>query len=294
MNLQKLVDKKLIFPPNWLPSNVHYLAITGSKAYGCHQNNKSDDDIVGWCFPRKETVFPHLNGYIHGFGNPPESFEVWQQHHVKDDQKQYDFTIYSIIKFVQLCMKNNANILDVLFVPQQCVIHCTQTAQILRDRRKEFLHKGAYSSFRGYSFSQMNKMATKNPKEGSNRYEDIKINKWDRKYGYHLVRLLLECEQILATGDLDLQRDSETYKAIRRGDWTEQQVRDFFAQKEKYLEELYQKSTLPHRPNEDKIKEILLQVLEQHYGSLEKAITLPEKESIYLKQIGDAIRKLGY
>ncbi|TLD40175.1 MAG: hypothetical protein JETT_3562 [Candidatus Jettenia ecosi] len=79
-------------------------------------------------------------------------------------------------------------------------------------------------------------------------------------------------EQILIEGDLALQRNNEQLKSIRRGEWSEQQIIDYFNAKEKYLEELYTKSTLPNLPDEQRIKALLLQCLEPHYGSRDKAI----------------------
>ncbi|MFA5130766.1 MAG: hypothetical protein WC477_07715, partial [Patescibacteria group bacterium] len=42
-----------------------------------------------------------------------------------------------------------------------------------------------------------------------------------------------------------LERNSEILKAIRRGEWSEQRIRDFLSEKESSLEEFYHKSTLP-------------------------------------------------
>jgi predicted nucleotidyltransferase len=293
MLLQNLYEKKLIHPPDWLPNNTHYLTIFGSQSYGC-STDKSDCDIYGFAIPRKENVFPAINGEIVGFGRQKKRFESWQEHHVddKESRKQYDFTIFSIIRYFQLLMDNNSNVLDSIWTPVNCVIHITEIGQLVRDNRKMFLHKGLYHRFRGYSFSQLHKMAIKNPEEGSKRYENVKEYGWDLKFGMNVVRLLLECEQLLQTGDMDIQRDRETLKAIRRGEWTEQQVRDLFTVKEKYLEELYQKSTLPYGPDEDKIKKLLLNCLEIHYGSLSDCIILPDKYKTAIDQINDICQKL--
>lgn len=94
----------------------------------------------------------------------------------------------------------------------------------------------------------------------------------DSKFGYHVARLVLQCEQILIEHKLDLERNREVLKAIRRGEWSEEKLRSWFDEKEKHLEELYTKSTLRHSPDEDAIKELLLQCLEQHYGSLTSAV----------------------
>lgn len=100
------------------------------------------------------------------------------------------------------------------------------------------------------------------------RNESAKILSYDSKYVYHLVRLVLEVEQILTEGTLDLRRNADLLKAIRNGEWTEQRIRDWFTEKEMELEPLYHSSDLQYKPDENKIKELLLNCLEQHYGSL--------------------------
>jgi hypothetical protein len=72
--------------------------------------------------------------------------------------------------------------------------------------------------------------------------------------------------------DLDIERNAEVLKAVRRGDWSEEKLRSWFDAKEKHLEELYTKSTLRHVPDEDAIKDLLMTCLEQHYGSLDQAV----------------------
>ena len=94
----------------------------------------------------------------------------------------------------------------------------------------------------------------------------------DLKFAYHVVRLALEGEQILMEHDLDIERNAEVLKAIRRGDWTEAKLRGWFDEKEKHLEELYARSTLRNVPDEEPIKDLLMNCLEQHYGSLDEAV----------------------
>lgn len=47
----------------------------------------SDVDIYGFTIPPKNIVFPHLDGYIHGFGKQPEQFEQFIQHHINVEEK---------------------------------------------------------------------------------------------------------------------------------------------------------------------------------------------------------------
>lgn len=284
--LKRLQEKKLIQPPEWLPDNTQYLVIMGSEAYGCNSEQSSDRDIYGWCIPKKEDIFPHLRGEIPGFGKQKNRFDVWQQHHVDDaeSRRQYDFAVYNVVRFFQLCMENNPNMVDSLFVPARCVLHCTQVADIMRQNRRLFLHKGCWHKFKGYAYSQMHKMDNKR-RESSKRAETVEKFGYDVKFGYHVVRLVLEVEQILVENDLDLERNREVLKAIRRGEWTEQRIRDFLSDKERSLEDVYHKSTLPYSADEEKIKEVLLQILEAHYGSLSNALVIPGAEKRALSEI---------
>jgi len=166
--VQQLAKRGLIHPPPWLPSNVHYEVITGSFAYGV-STDVSDEDIYGFCIPQKEEIFPHLRGEIQGFGRQKNRFDQYIQHHVDDPEarKQYDLTIFNIVKFFSLCMENNPNMVDVLFVPANCVLYSSAVGQMVRDRRHIFLHKGSWPKFKGYSFSQAHKMRNASVKAAS-------------------------------------------------------------------------------------------------------------------------------
>ena len=108
---------------------------------------------------------------------------------------------------------------------------------------------------------------------------------FDTKFGYHVVRLVGEVEQILVEGDIDLQRNNEPLKAIRRGEWTEDRLRGWFAEKESQLERAYAESTLRATPDEGRIKALLLNCLEEHYGSLEGCIVDPDRATVALRNI---------
>jgi predicted nucleotidyltransferase len=366
MLLHELEQKKLIYPPSWLSDNCHYLCLMGSVAYGV-SSDTSDNDIYGWAIPPKSMVFRHLSGYIDGFGTKPQGFDQFQAHHIKDKEvrKSYDLSVYSIVKFFELCRMASPNIVDALFVPSNCVLSITQIGQMVRENRRMFLHKGCWHTFKGYAFQQMAKVNTKkhegldnlllweernhvphsvklhevlseakyrgiNQPDGklaspidlpiedqpcqvlshldnidfneylqlywsmmqkSTRAERVKLDGTDRKFLYHVLRLMDEVEQILTVGDIDLQRAREQMKAIRRGEMTEEQVKQYFADKEKQLEQVYQDSKLPYKPDEGKIRTLLYQCLEHHYGSLDKCVVRPEAAVQALKEIKEVLEK---
>ncbi|MFO1351838.1 MAG: nucleotidyltransferase domain-containing protein [Gammaproteobacteria bacterium] len=265
---QQLNDKNLLQPhPKFIASGIQYEVLMGSVAYGV-ASDTSDMDVYGYCIPPRDMVFPHLRGEIPGFSTPGPAFDQFQQHHIQDlgalggRGREYDVTIYSIVKYFRLCMDNNPNIIDSLFVPRNCVLYSTAIGERVREQRKLFLHKGAWHKFKGYAFAQVHKMKTKQP-EGK-RKKTVERHGFDVKFAYHVVRLLNEVEQILTEHDLTLDRNKEQLKAIRRGEWTQQQIEEYFASKERELESLYSRSTLPHSPDEAAIRELLLNCLEHH------------------------------
>jgi hypothetical protein len=88
---------------------------------------------------------------------------------------------------------------------------------------------------------------------------------------------------------LDLERNREQLKSIRRGDWTLDEIDLYFQKKELELESLYTVSTLRHSPDEEKIKSLLLECLEMHYGSLEACIVSQDKNEKALKEIQEIL-----
>lgn len=352
MKLKQLVNNNIIrFPPNqkFIYESLIYETIMGSFAYGV-SNDISDCDIYGVTIPRKEIVFSHINGYIIGFGQQPEKFESWQQHHIKCNDTEYDFTIFSIVKYFQLCMDNNPNVIDSLFTPIKCVTHIEKVGQHLRDNRKLFLSKKSYHTCRGYAFQQLHKLKTKYKEElkelleledelsiphttsfgslcnemdsretfnivcilphltindlkkyyrcyddtikGGKRRETTKILGMDPKFAYHIVRLLDESEQILTTGDLILDNNTKILKSVRNGEWSIERIEHWFQNKQIQLEQLYiDSTTVPYKANESSIKKLLLECLEEYYGSLDNLITMPDMNKNLINDLEQLIFK---
>ena len=284
----RLTERGLARPPRWLPSNVQFETIMGSVAYGV-SSDTSDMDVYGWAIPPREEVFPHLRGEIPGFGKPGKRFEVYQEHHIPDADalggkgRTYDLTVFGIVKFFALAMENNPNVLDALFTNTECILHSTRVGNLVRDNRRVFLHKGAWAKFKGYAYSQLHKIAIKEPV--GKRAELVAEHGFDTKFAYHVVRLIGEVEQVLTEQDVDLQRDRELLKAIRRGEWTEDRLREWFAAKEAQLEAVYSASPLRATPDEARIKALLVQCLEEHYGNLGACLVEPDRAVVSLRNI---------
>lgn len=291
---QRLAEQGLIRPPKFLPTNVMYETLMGSVAYGVSTDN-SDRDVYGFCIPPKDVVFPHLAGEITGFGQPRKQFEQFQQAHIRDESAlagqgcEYDLSIYSIVRYLSLCMECNPNLIDSLFTPQDCVLHITRVGNLVRDQRRLFLHKGCWPKFKGYAYAQLHKIRAQKPI--GKRRELVDQFGFDVKFAYHVVRLLDECEQILLKSDIDLRRNREHLKAIRRGEVTLEEIERWSADKERQLEQLYVDSKLPAVPDEGRIKELLLNCLEEHYGKLDGCVVRVDAASTALREIQSVLER---
>lgn len=132
------------------------MVYTGSVAYGA-STDYSDVDVSGFCIPPKHIIFPFAKDNIFGFDSP-DIFNSWQQHHVKYKDKEYDFNIYNIVQYFALCVENNPNMIDTLYVPQNCIMENSAVGDLVRQNRDHFLSKKCFHSFKGYAFAQKKKM----------------------------------------------------------------------------------------------------------------------------------------
>lgn len=290
--VQKQTRQGTIQPPAWLPDNTIFEGWTGSVAYGASSDN-SDMDIVGVAIPPREAVFPHTAGHIEGFGPSRERFRVWQLHHVQDQNgnQEYDFAIYNIVDFFTLVMDNNPNMIDVLFLPRRCVLHTTPMFERVREQRHMFLHRGGFPKFRGYAMSQMSKIAGGQNRSNKKRQADITKYGYSTKFAYHCVRLLLEIEQILTTGDLILDRDSKVYQSIRNGEWSLEKLHEWMDEKERTLETLFAQSQLPEKPPVNKIRRLLMECLEEHYGSLDRLVHDSDRHANLIQDLEQLVHR---
>ena len=288
-----LHEKGLIKPPSWLPDSICYEVVMGSHAYQTNTED-SDFDVYGFCLPPKDVLFPYITR-VYGFDSV-NNFESFQKHHVFDktalnnNGREYDLTIFSIVKYFRLCANNNPNALDALFVPQQCVLYQSTIGNMVRLRRHIFLSKRCFHSYIGYAFSQLHKMDSKEPT--GKRVEIRERYGFDVKFAAHVVRLLLQCQQIFEEGDIDLTKHSERIKAIKRGEVSKEEIKEFFEAKRKYLEGLYQTSDkVPYKVDEDRIRTLLLECLEHHYGNLSNVIERKDKYEMAFRDIVEVVER---
>ncbi|APZ48057.1 nucleotidyltransferase [Polaribacter reichenbachii] len=115
--------------------SIIFECISGSKAYGLATLN-SDTDIRGVFILPKETFY---------------SLDYVGQ--INDEKN--DVAFYELRKFIELCAKNNPNILEMLNVPDECILY---KHPLFDEIKKEiFLSKLCKNTFANYAFTQIKK-----------------------------------------------------------------------------------------------------------------------------------------
>ena len=247
-----------------------YITLMGSRAYGTY-SELSDYDFYGFIVPPVEVVFPHLIGHINGFGRKHTPFEQYQIQHAQHPEfGEVDVTIYNIVKYFQLVMDGNPNMVDSLFTLNESVVRCDVVGEMVRENRRTFLSELMYHRHKGMAWSHASRLKSGSAKEG--RKPNVEKYGYDVKDAYHSIRILLQIKEILLTGDLDLQGNAEYLKTIRNGCYSLEYVLAEFDEYIRQIDEIVETglSVVPYSPDEIAITELLLDCLEESYGSLSK------------------------
>jgi hypothetical protein len=123
---------------------IIFEGIVGSQSYGI-ATPESDVD--------KKGVFIQDQDSILGFGY------IEQVNDTKNDQ-----TFYEIRRFLQLISQNNPNILELLNLPEDCIIYKDPIFDLVLENKEKFISKVCRSSFGGYAIEQIKKARGLNKK----------------------------------------------------------------------------------------------------------------------------------
>ncbi len=115
--------------------HIIFECISGSRAYGLATPN-SDTDIRGvYILPEKQL---YSFDYTEQINNPSN-----------------DIVYYEIRKFLKLCLNNNPNIIELLSVPEGCILH--KDPIFGKVKTDLFLSKRCKETFSNYVFTQIKK-----------------------------------------------------------------------------------------------------------------------------------------
>lgn len=237
-------------------NNLIYKIRSGSQMYGTITEN-SDEDMGGLFIPSKD--------YVIGI-HKVEQVELSQKvsNTIRNQKGDVDYVLYALPKFITLCIANNPNIIEYLYVPKNCLLVTSHWSDELVANRHLFLSKKAYHTFKGYAYSQRQKLMIK--KENmTGRTELAEKFGYDTKFASHLIRLLLECHQLLTEKTLTFPLpQNNLVRDIKIGkyplEWVIQKADDL----EKLIDISYTTSDLQPCANVNEINELQKYLL-QHF-----------------------------
>lgn len=222
----------------------------GSLAHGTYIPNYIDDiDVMGICVPPLKFYYG-LQKY--------EQCATWVEN--------YDITVYEIQKFFRLLLKNNPNVLGLLWLPDTGYIKKTNSGNDLIENRNLFVSKLAYKSFTGYAYSQLKKMTAFKFEGymGEKRKELVNKFGYDCKNASHLIRLLRMGIEYLVSGEVNVYRhDSAQLVEIKQGHFELAKIQEMAEDLFKKAEDAYIRSTLPNVPNYVEAEKLLIHILQE-------------------------------
>lgn len=221
------------------PSNIILEGVTGSVAYGLDTKD-SDVDIKGvYVLPTRQVL-----SLTH---NPEKTTVV---------SENPDLAYYEVAKFMKLVAGGNPTVSELLWLEDYTEM--TTTGRILIENRKIFLStKAVMNAYRGYALGQAKKLS-KRQEEGLEGYDSALKNRFS-KHTRHCFRLLLQCRQLLETGELTVRVTQEQREWLfKMGEQTPETVVDAFIAEDKKMEGIV--SVLPDQPDWKKIDELLYNI----------------------------------
>ena len=235
------------------PDNMVLLGYRGSIAHNMYvpntdPNSIDDIDLMG-------VYMAPVDHYI-GLKRTRETIEKFID--------QWDVVCYEYKNFVKLLLNSNPNVLSLLWIKDNYYIEKHDYGKILIENRDLFVSKKVYHSFTGYAHGQLKRM-THLSTEG---YMGEKRKALVEKYGYdcknaaHCIRLLKMGIEFLTEGSLNVFREDASWLLeIKRGLWKLEDVKKESDRLFALADEAYVRSSLPSKPEYDKVNDLLKSVL---------------------------------
>jgi len=249
-------SNELLSDGNGHPLNLIMLGYRGSIAHGTYvpssdPSSIDDKDLMGVYIAPKE----HYLGFA--------GREVYERM-----VNEWDVVFYELRKFVRLLIKSNPNVLMMLWLPEKYYIYKNVFGEELIKFRQLFVSREAYHSFTGYAHGQLHRMTNWRFEGymGEKRKQLVEKYGYDTKNASHLIRLLRMGIEFLAEGYLHVEREDATQLIeIKKGLWTLERVKEEAERLFNLSQEVYVKSTLPDKPDEERIEQMLVKILENNF-----------------------------
>lgn len=225
---------------DWIHQHTIFECVAGSQAYGL-STPSSDQDFRGFCIPPIE--------YFYG----PVKFE--QKDGAWSDGA--DRVTWNLTKGVEMMLNGNPNCIELLWMPEDCIVKSSTWWQRILDLRECFLSKRIKSSYAGYASAQWKRMA-----------QDFQ-SPYKPKYASHLVRLLCQGIELLEMGSLTVRLTGDDQKFCmdtKLGLKSNEEILECAQFLMNELKQAAEKTDLPDEPDRKKVYKELHAILNDFYG----------------------------
>jgi predicted nucleotidyltransferase len=249
----------IVFPDAPFDLLEHSILIgnRGSVAHGTWVENTNPDSIDD--IDLMNVVIPPKKYY---FG-----LQTWEM--CEDINDPWDVVAYEFKKFLGLLVKQNPNVLMMLWLDPEDYYKIDPLGQALIERRDFFSSREAAKTFIGYAQGQLNRMTHVAGRGylGAKRKQLVEKHGYDTKNAGHLIRLLHMGKEFLETGKLNVKRtwDRDLLIDIKLGKYSLQNVHQIAADGFDQIRKLEKSSILPKRLEIKTIDLICTQILESWF-----------------------------
>lgn len=242
-----------------LHNNLILLGYRGSIAHGTYEENTTHDDfdIMGIYVPPKSCIF--------GLEHIDTVERMIEEKLSQKRSRTWDIVYYSVQKYISLLLKQNPNVLSLLWLEDKHYIHKTHWGELLVSHKKDLLSRECYHSFSGYAYGQLHRMTHIGPtgRLGAKRKELIDRFGYDVKNASHLLRLLKMGIEVLNTGELVIERpERKMLLAIKRGEWPLEKVIKLTDELQGEMVTAFNNSTLKNKVNYSFANELCISIVE--------------------------------
>lgn len=241
------------------PDELINLFIGGSALHGAKVDGYDDLDIYGVYVEPPEKIIG------------VDSFEhfVWSTSgtDVKNTKDDVDITLYGLQKWANLACKGNPSILHFLFANNTLDSGENDTwFHAVRKYREAFLCKKHSKQFLGFASAQLMRMTGERSRNVT-RQDLVDKYGYDTKFAMHVIRLLVECEELMRSSIITLPSpEKQLLIDIRTGKYAEDWVIREATRRFDVCREAESKSLLPNEIDRNFISRVIADAYRRHWA----------------------------
>jgi predicted nucleotidyltransferase len=234
----------------------------GSIAHGTYEETVTNDDhdIMGIFIPPPEVIF--------GIRSVECVERMIPEKLSERKTRVWDIVYYSIKKYLNLILKQNPNVIMLLWLSPKHYTKRTKWGDLMIENRSRLLSKQCYHAFVGYAHGQLHRMTHmgKGMDMGKKRKELVDQFGYDVKNASHLIRLLKMGAEALVFEELIVERpDNNQLLEIKRGEWTLDRVQKYADELFSNLDQAMIKSSLQKKVEEQFVNDLCMKIVSGFY-----------------------------